>query len=250
MFLRYSIKISSWLLLTVASFNFDRYPFSNDLFILLFYKRWSSRIPQTTKVSIHNLPFFFQFTKIDTHKNNWIHSNRIYYNKWCVITNVVYVRTEMCTNNKFVSTLIWKRCFHTDMKMSRSIILINFFLIYGVLMPLSTIFLLYHGDQFVCQTNMHLIMWIENAFKFCGELIHFYKERISFLFYCEDGKREAVSWLSLNLWKSSRPFIYLMSAGFGCSSDSSMVSWGFCPHHCRDDHGVACKYFLHPLLSC
>jgi hypothetical protein len=24
---------------------------------------------------------------------------------------------------------------------------------------------------------MHLIMWIENAFKFCGKLIHFYKER-------------------------------------------------------------------------
>jgi hypothetical protein len=46
-------------------------------------------------------------------------------------------------------------------------------------------------------TNMHLIMWIENAFKFCSKLIHFYKERISFLFYCEDGKRGAVSWLSL-----------------------------------------------------
>jgi hypothetical protein len=29
--------------------------------------------------------------------------------------------------------------------------------------------------------------------KFCGKLIHFYKERISFLFYCEDGKRGAVS---------------------------------------------------------
>ena len=57
---------------------------------------------------------------------------------------------------------------------------------------------LYHGDQFVCQTNMHLIMWIENAFKFCGKLIHFYKERISFLFYCEDGKRGAVRLLSLN----------------------------------------------------
>jgi hypothetical protein len=52
MFLRYSIKISSWLLLTVVSFNFDRYQFSNDLFILLFYKRWSGRIPQTTKLSI------------------------------------------------------------------------------------------------------------------------------------------------------------------------------------------------------
>jgi hypothetical protein len=41
-------------------------------------------------------------------------------------------------------------------------------------------------------------MWIENAFKFCGKLIHFYKERISFLFYCEDGKRGAVRLLSLN----------------------------------------------------
>ena len=117
MFWRYSIKISSWLLLTVASFNFDRYQFSNDLFILLFYIRWSGRIPQTTKLSIHKLPFFFQFTKIDTHKNNWIHSNRIYYNKWCVITYsvCVYARTEMCTNNNLfpywyenvVSTLIW-----------------------------------------------------------------------------------------------------------------------------------------------
>jgi hypothetical protein len=57
---------------------------------------------------------------------------------------------------------------------------------------------LYHGDQFVCQTNMHLIMWIENAFKFCGKMIHFYKERISLHFYCEDGKRGAVSWHSLN----------------------------------------------------
>ena len=28
------------------------------------------------------------------------------------------------------------------------------------------------------------------------------------------------------LMKSSRPLIYLMSAGFGCSSDSSMVSFG------------------------
>jgi hypothetical protein len=111
----------------VASFNFDRYQFSNDLFILLFYKRWSGRIPQTTKVSIHNLPFFFQFTKIDTHKNNWIHSNRIYYNKWCVITYCMRIcSTELCTNNKVVSTLIWKRCFHTDMKMSRSIVFIFF----------------------------------------------------------------------------------------------------------------------------
>jgi hypothetical protein len=49
-------------------------------------------------------------------------------------------------------------------------------------------------DSIVCQTNMHLIMRIENAFKFCGKQIHFYNERISFLFYCEDGKREAVSW--------------------------------------------------------
>jgi hypothetical protein len=47
-------------------------------------------------------------------------------------------------------------------------------------------------NQFVCQMNMHLIMWIENAFKFCGKLIHFYKERISFLFYCEDRKRGVV----------------------------------------------------------
>ena len=88
------------------------------------------------------------------------------------ISNIsIYVRTEMCTNNKFVSTLIWKRCFDTDMKTSRSI---------------------------VCRTNMHLIMRIVNAFKFCGKLIHFYNERISFLFYCEDGKRGAVNWLSLN----------------------------------------------------
>jgi hypothetical protein len=52
-FLRYSIKTSSWLLLTVISFNFDRYQFSNDLFILLFYKRWSAAL----------------FTKILTIKN-------------------------------------------------------------------------------------------------------------------------------------------------------------------------------------
>ena len=88
------------------------------------------------------------------------------------ISNIsIYVRTKMCTNNKFVSTPIWKRCFHTDMKTSRSI---------------------------VCQTNMHLIMRIKNAFKFWGKLIHFYNKQISFLFYCEDGKRGAVSWLSLN----------------------------------------------------
>jgi hypothetical protein len=36
-------------------------------------------------------------------------------------------------------------------------------------------------------------MRIENAFKFCSKLIHFYNEQISFLFYCEDGKRGAVS---------------------------------------------------------
>ena len=90
-----------------------------------------------------------------------------YYVLYMRISNIsIYVRTEMCTNNKFVSTLIWKRCFHVDMK--------------------------------TCQTNMHLIMRIENAFKFCGKLIHFYNERISFLFYCEDGKRGAVNWLSLN----------------------------------------------------
>jgi hypothetical protein len=57
---------------------FVHIPTTCPRFILLFYKRWSGRIPQTTKVSIHNLPFFFQLTKIDTHKNNWIHSNRIY----------------------------------------------------------------------------------------------------------------------------------------------------------------------------
>ena len=101
------------------------------------------------------------------------------------ISNIsIYVRTEMCTNNKFVSTLIWKRCFHTDMKTSRSI---------------------------VCQTNMHLIMRIENAFKFCGKLIENVGLSVDF------------HW---TLWKSSRPLIYLMSAGFGCSSDSSMVSFG------------------------
>ena len=88
------------------------------------------------------------------------------------ISNIsICVRTEMCTNNKFVSTLIWTRCFHTDIKTSKSI---------------------------VCQTNMHLIMRIENVFKFCGKLIHFYNERISFLFYYENGKRGAFSWLSLN----------------------------------------------------
>jgi hypothetical protein len=39
------------------------------------------------------------------------------------ISNIsIYVRTEMCTSNKFVSTLIGKRCFHTDMKTSRSIV--------------------------------------------------------------------------------------------------------------------------------
>ena len=31
------------------------------------------------------------------------------------------------------------------------------------------------------------------GFKLCGKLIHFYKERISFLSYFEDGKRGAVS---------------------------------------------------------
>jgi hypothetical protein len=40
---------------------------------------------------------------------------------------------------------------------------------------------------------MHLIMRIENAFTFYGKLIHFYNERASFLFYCEDGERGAVS---------------------------------------------------------
>jgi hypothetical protein len=39
------------------------------------------------------------------------------------ISNIsIYICTEMCTNNKFVSTLIWKRCFYTDMKTSRSIV--------------------------------------------------------------------------------------------------------------------------------
>jgi hypothetical protein len=119
MFLIYSIKISSWLLLTVVSFNFDRYQFSNDLFILLFYKRWSGRIPQTTKVSIHNLPFFFQFTKIDTHKINWIHSNRIYYNKWCVIEILLKVALKHHKSKKintidldiFIS--VWKQIYYS-----------------------------------------------------------------------------------------------------------------------------------------
>jgi hypothetical protein len=114
-----------------------------------------------------------------------------------ISTISIYVRTEMCTNNKFVSTLIWKPCFHTDMKTSRSI---------------------------VCQTNMHLIMRIENAFKFCG----FTFTTNGFLFFFI-VKMENVG-LSVHfhwaLWKSSRPLIYLMSAGFGCSSDSSMVSFG------------------------
>ena len=136
------------------------------------------------------------------------------YNVLCMrISNInIYVRTEMCTNNKFVSTLIWKRCLHTDMKMSRSIVLI-FFLIYGVLMPLSTIFQLYHGDQFICQTNMYLIMWIENAFEFCGKLIHFYKERISFLFYFEDGERGAVSWDEAVCWRGAVSWLSLKTWG-------------------------------------
>jgi hypothetical protein len=35
--------------------------------------------------------------------------------------------------------------------------------------------------------------FVEFAFEFCGKLIHFNKERISFLFYFEDGKRGTVS---------------------------------------------------------
>jgi hypothetical protein len=94
------------------------------------------------------------------------------------VVQAVERTTERGTNlapniKKLCNSLIWK-CVDR---------LYWFFFIYGVLTPLSTIFQLYHGDQFVCQTNMHLIMWIENAFKFCGKLIHFYKERISFLFY-------------------------------------------------------------------
>jgi hypothetical protein len=81
--------------------------------------------------------------------------------------------------------LIWKPCFHTDMKTSRSI---------------------------VCQTNMHLIMRIENAFKFCG----FTFTTNGFLFFFI-VKMENVG-LSVDfhwtLWKSNRPLIYLMSAGF------------------------------------
>ena len=118
------------------------------------------------------------------------------------ISNIrIYVRTEMYTNNKFVSTLIWKRCFHTDMKTSRSI---------------------------VCKTNMHLIMRIENAFTFYGKLIHFYNERASFLFYCEDGERGAVSWLSLNAVEVKQTSHLLDVCRFrrGGSSGSSMVSFG------------------------
>jgi hypothetical protein len=33
-------------------------------------------------------------------------------------------------------------------------------------------------------------MRIENVLKFCGKLIHFYNERISFLFYYENGGKE------------------------------------------------------------
>ena len=109
------------------------------------------------------------------------------------ISNIsIYVRTEMCTSNTFVSTLIWKRL-----------------------------------DR-LYQTNMHLIMRIENAFKFCGKLIHFYNERISILFYCEVGKRGAVSWLSLNAVevKQTSHLLDVCRFRWGGSSDSSMVSFG------------------------
>jgi hypothetical protein len=118
MFLRHSIKISSWLLLTVASFNFDRYQFFNDLFILLFYKRWSGRIPQTTKVSIHNLPFFFSLRKLIPTKI--IESTVIGFtiiNDALLRTLYAYMYVLKCARiiNLFprwyenvVSTLIWK----------------------------------------------------------------------------------------------------------------------------------------------
>jgi hypothetical protein len=84
------------------------------------------------------------------------------------ISNIsLYVRSEMCTNNKFVSTLIWKRL-----------------------------------DPIVCQTNMHLIMRIENAFKFCGKLIN----RIS------------------NLQTSSKWEVCLTSTAFNESTDSPTFS--------------------------
>ena len=49
-------------------------------------------------------------------------------------------------------------------------------------MPLSTIFQLYHCDQFVCQTNMHLIMWIEKALNYVVNWFTFTKNGFLFFF--------------------------------------------------------------------
>jgi hypothetical protein len=156
------------------------------------------------------LATLFQLTKIDTQQNNWIHStsNRIYYNTWCVImysmriSNIsICVRTEMCTNNKFVSTLIWKR---------RTV----------------------RGTTETCR--------------------HQVNERSAWL----HQRSMKVNW---------KPHVFHLhnkkeKKSVRCKSESVFPGpWFFppcvlhckyCSHHCRDDHWVACKYFLHPLLSC
>jgi hypothetical protein len=53
--------------------------------------------------------------------------------------------------------------------------------------------------------------------------------------------------VNITLWKSNRSLIYLMSAGFGSSSDSSMVSWGFSAFHLKafSIHIIRCIFVWH-----
>ena len=96
------------------------------------------------------------------------------------------------------------------MKMSRSIVLIFFYLwcFNATFNNISAI-----SWRPVCMSDEYASDNVNrNAFKFCGKLIHFYKERISFLFYREDGKRGAVSWRyyrnpDKNAWISFLPHL-------------------------------------------
>jgi hypothetical protein len=179
---------------------------------------WKQRfhISANHEIEYPQLAIFFQLTKIDTHKNNWIHSNRIYYNKWCVITYVLcmrisnislYVSTEMCTNNKFVSTLIYRNPFVVKVNQFTTKFKSVFDSHYQMHIRLT------HNRSRRIKT---LLNFVVNWFTFTTNGFLFF-----FILKLENvGLSVDFHW---TLWKSSRPLLYLMSAGFGCSGSMRLV---------------------------
>ena len=81
----------------------------------------------------------------------------------------------------------------------------------------------------VCQTNMHLIMRIENVLNFVVNWFTFITNGFLSFFIVKMENVGLSVYFQWTLWKLSRPLIYLMTAGFSCSHRHFFHSKNICP---------------------